>query len=129
MPTYTYYCDNCKKQFELFFYIKDYDDNPKCCACSSKKTYRQYVADVLTQSSSVKKADSELKTIGDLAMRNSERMSEDQKTELYIKHNQYKYDKKEDMKLPSGMSRVKKPPKINWPGTTGQKKKRRKNES
>lgn len=128
MPTYTYFCDKCTNNFELFFYIKDYNPNPKCSHCNSKKTHRLYAVDVSTQSASVKKSDSELKTIGDLAMRNTERMSEDQKAELYSKHNAYK-DNSEDMKpLPQGMKRMNKPPKTQWPGTI--KKKRRKlNES
>lgn len=124
MPTYTYFCDNCNQSFELFFYIKDYDSNPKCCHCNKQKTYRLYAADVLTQSASVKKADSELKTIGDLAMRNTERMSEDQKTDLYIKHNSYKEHTTESKPLPSGMKRMKRPPKIQWPGSMGKKQRR-----
>lgn len=124
MPTYTYFCDYCNKDFELFFYIKDYDPNPKCSSCHRKKTHRQYIADVRTQSSSVKKADSELKTLGDLAMRNTERMSEDEKTALYIKHNSYKENVGECKPLPTGMNRIKKPPKTQWPGTNGKRKKR-----
>ena len=124
MPTYTYFCDKCQKQFELFAYIKDYNPIPNCAHCGNKKTHRQYIIDVKTQSTSVKKSDSELKTIGDLAMRNTERMSDDQKTELYMKHNEYKYDSRDSMPLPTGMTRIKKPPKIKWPGTTGSKKRR-----
>lgn len=123
MPTYTYFCDKCSKDFELFFYIKDYDPNPKCLFCKSKETNRLYSADISSQYASVKKSDNELKTIGDIAMRNSERMSEDEKTHLYIKHNSYKEDISQKQ-LPSGMSRVKKQPKIKWPGTSPLKKKR-----
>jgi hypothetical protein len=64
----------------------------------------------------VKKADSELKTIGDLANRNADRMSEDQKRSLYMKHNDYKEHKIETKPLPKGMSYKKKPPKPLWPG-------------
>lgn len=124
MPTYTYFCNNCEEQFELFSYIKDYNPTPKCIHCNKKKTQRSYISDVITQTSSVKKADSELKTIGDLAMRNTERMSDDEKTALYIKHNSYKDKIDESKPLPSGMKRIKKPEKIQWPGTKGTKKKR-----
>lgn len=124
MPTYSYYCASCGGSFELFSYIKDYNESPKCSLCQSKKTQRNYVEDAKSQSSSVKKADSELKTIGDLAMRNTERMSEDQKTALYMKHNSYKEDNKEPKPLPSGMSRVKKQQKVKWPGTQGIPKRR-----
>jgi len=125
MPTYTYLCNKCNKNFELFSYIKNYTENPKCTYCNSNKnTHRSYVDDVLTQSASVKKADSELKTLGDLAKRNTDRLSSDEKTHLYIKHNSYKENAPEDKPLPTGMSRLKKPPKIKWPGTSDTKKRR-----
>lgn len=114
MPTYSYACNKCKKNFELFCSIKDYTDAPQCTHCQSKKTYRRYVDDLLTLSSSVKKSDSELKTIGDLAKRNSERMSDDQKQHLQQKHNSYK-ETKEEKPLPKGMEYTKKPKtKIKW---------------
>lgn len=114
MPTYSYHCEKCKSNFELFFYIKDYIEQPKCICCNSNKTHREYVADVLTQNTSVKKSDSELKTIGDLANRNRDKMTDDQKIALYEKHNSYK-DRTEDKPLPKGMSRMKKGTKTIWP--------------
>jgi putative FmdB family regulatory protein len=123
MPNYTYGCDSCGNEFELFFYIKDYQSDPPCAKCK-KKSHRLYIIDVLSQSASVKKSDSELKTIGDLALRNSEKMSEDQKISLYQKHNSYKDNKEESKPLPSGMSRIKKPTKTLWPGASNMKKKR-----
>ncbi|MFM7795394.1 MAG: FmdB family zinc ribbon protein, partial [Candidatus Nitrosotenuis sp.] len=53
MPTYSYSCENCKEDFELFFYIKDYVEKPKCAHCKSKNTYRLYMQDISTQSASV----------------------------------------------------------------------------
>ena len=126
MPTYSYYCPDCKQKFELFFYIKDYNEQPICVQCQSKSTHRLYADDILTQSTSIRKSDSELKTIGDLAQRNSERMSDDQKAALWKKHNSYK-DEQFQKPLPTGMSRVKKPKKIKWPGSTGVKKRRKLN--
>lgn len=114
MPTYSYHCEKCNCEFELFFYIKDYNDSPKCIECNSSSTHRSYIKDVCTQSTSVKKADSELKTIGDLANRNRDRLSDDEKQELYKKHNEYK-DHKEENPLPKGMSRMKKGTKTIWP--------------
>lgn len=114
MPNYSYICADCYHTFELFFYIKDYIADPKCCNCGSKHTHRDYLQDARSISTSVKKSDSELKTIGDLAMRNTERMSSDKKTELYHKHNSYKNDG-DQKPLPKGMSRMKKPPKTIWP--------------
>lgn len=124
MPNYTYSCESCNEDFELFSYIKDYNPNPVCINCNSTKTYRLYAVDVATQSASVKKSDSELKTLGDLAMRNSERMSDDEKISLHMKHNEYKENKEETKTLPTGMSRMKKPPKVKWPGS--KKRQRRK---
>jgi putative FmdB family regulatory protein len=126
MPTYTYQCSKCNNLFELFSYIKDYQEHPKCLNCKSKETSRFYEIDMLTISGSVKKSDSELKTIGDLAKRNSDRMSDDEKHHLYLKHNSYKEDPN-PKELPSGMSRIKKTnQKIKWPGSTGIKPKRKK---
>jgi putative FmdB family regulatory protein len=122
MPTYSYRCSDCTELFELYSSIQEYNPKPRCSLCNSKHTYREYILDISTQSASVKKSDSELKTLGDLAMRNTEKMSSDQKAELYHKHNEYKDNKEEGPSLPSGMSRLKRPPKVNWPGSTGKKR-------
>jgi putative FmdB family regulatory protein len=114
MPTYSYFCSECNTDFELFFHIKDYTDNPQCIGCGKKETHRLYCKDVSTQMASVKKSDSELKTIGDLANRNRDRLSSDEKTSLYEKHNSYK-EQKEEASLPTGMSRMKKGVKTIWP--------------
>jgi pyruvate-formate lyase-activating enzyme len=64
--------------------------------------------------SCVKKSDSELKTIGDIANRNRDKLSEDEKTHLYEKHNKYK-DQDLTKQLPQGMKRIQKPKKkIKW---------------
>jgi putative FmdB family regulatory protein len=113
MPTYSYLCNSCKADFELFFYIKDYTEHPTCPVCKKKTTDRNYSIDMLTLNSSVKKSDTELKTIGDLANRNRDRMTEDEKNALYIKHNSYKEEPSEKP-LPKGMTRLKKQNKIKW---------------
>ena len=95
MPTYSYLCENCNKEFELFFYIKDYIEQPSCIHCASDHTVRSYITDVMSQNASVKKSDSELKTIGDLANRNRDNMSEDHKKALFEKHNNYKENQEE----------------------------------
>lgn len=123
MPTYSYNCLKCESNFELFYYIKDYQERPKCSVCGSSKTQRSYISDVATQSASVKKSDSELKTIGDLAKRNSDKLSNDEKQHLFNKHNSYKYEES-NKRLPSGMSRIKKPEKTSWPGSTTKTKRK-----
>lgn len=113
MPTYSYSCNKCKNNFELFYYIKEYIECPKCVHCKSSHTYRNYIDDVMSQHTSVKKSDSELKTIGDLANRNRDKLSNDEKLALNNKHNEYR-DFKEELPLPKGMTRLKKTNKIKW---------------
>jgi len=114
MPTYSYTCNNCSNNFELFFSIREYNECPQCPHCKSASTERHYINDFATLGMSVKKADSELKTIGDIANRNRDRMSEDEKIALYKKHNDYK-ETESQKELPKGMSRIKKPKsKIKW---------------
>lgn len=126
MPTYTYYCDHCETICEIFYHIKDYIEHPKCAKCKNKIS-RSYEHDIPTQAASIKKSDSELKTIGDLAKRNSDKLSDDEKIHLYNKHNKYKFDDGETKELPKGMTRLKKPPKTMWPGSQT-KSRRKKNE-
>ena len=117
MPNYTYFCNKCNKSFEKFFSIRDYQEEIKCQNCRST-CQRYYMEDMLTINSSVKKSDSEFKTLGDLANRNRDKMSTDHKMALDAKHTKYQDDKlKEELtkELPSGMSRIKKPKtKIKW---------------
>lgn len=115
MPAYTFFCSSCNKKYEVVCSIKEYTEKMPCEFCNSKKsTYRCYTEDLLTLNASVKKSDTELKTVGDLAKRNTDRMSDDEKHHLKIKHNSYK-DNKPDNPLPSGMSRIKKPKtKTKW---------------
>lgn len=112
MPNYTYYCDKCNKSFECFSTIREYKEQMQCIKCHTICD-RHYINDVATQSASIKKSDSELKTLGDLANRNRDRMSNDERTNLYHKHNDYK-DEVSHKELPKGMSRIKKPNKVKW---------------
>lgn len=114
MPTYTYQCSECQSVFEIVCSIREYKEQAECTNCSSIKTFRSYHNDLLSLNTSVKKSDSELKTIGDLAQRNTERMSDDHKAHLHHKHNSYK---EQDLSkpLPTGMSRIEKPKtKVKW---------------
>ena len=112
MPTYSYFCEKCNNIFELFFSIRNYQETSQCpkCMCECSRHY----GDMLTINGSVKKSDSELKTIGDLANRNRDKLSDDEKIHLYDKHNKYK-DQELEKQLPKGMSRIKKPKKtMKW---------------
>ena len=113
MPTYTYFCQECSGSFESFSTIRDYKETQSCPKCK-KDCKRDYGEDMLTLNNSVKKSDSELKTLGDLANRNSDRMSDDQIAALNQKHNEYK-DQDLAKELPKGLSRMQKPKhKIKW---------------
>lgn len=112
MPEYTYKCEKCRIIFSLVCSIKEYQETHICEKCGTR-CCRDYLEDLSTLSASVKLGDNELKTLGHLAQRNTERMSEDQKIDLYRKHNSYK-EEVSDRPLPKGMSRIKKPPKIKW---------------
>lgn len=112
MPNYSYFCEKCNLTIEKFFYLNQYKDKIKCDTCKNT-CGRDYQTDINSQSASVKKSDSELKTIGDLANRNRDKMSNDQKNHLEHKHNSYK-DQELAKELPKGMSRIKKPKKIKW---------------
>lgn len=110
MPTYSYQCSSCSSCFELICSIKDYKEHPKCPTCLSKETARRYSVDLSSLNTSIKKSDCELKTLGDLAKRNSDRMSDDHKQDLHNKHNAYK-EVQSEKELPTGMSRMKLPKK------------------
>ena len=115
-----YCCSDCLYKIKQSNIIEDKDNligdkiNKKCPSCKSKDTYRLYRDDLSTLNCSVKKGDNELKTLGDLANRNRDRMSDDQRNSLDHKHNAYK-DNKPAKELPTGMSRIEKPKhKIKW---------------
>ena len=116
MPEYSFLCEDCDHEFSIFCSYSNYEDRVKrltCEKCYSVNVNRDYITDCSTISGSVKKSDGELKTIGDLANRNRDRMSDDQKEHLFRKHNDYKLNKPDDP-LPTGMSRIKKPQKPQW---------------
>lgn len=123
MPEYTYFCDKCKKNFSLIISIKKYKEETNCTECKSLCS-RSYDIDLPTILGNVKLAASEIKTLGHLAQRNTETMSQDQKDELYRKHNSYKEDVSEKP-LPKGMKRLKKQQKVQWTSESIKKQRRK----
>jgi hypothetical protein len=113
MPEYTYICNDCSEKFVLISSIREYSEEAQCIKCGCEFAIRSYEDDLKGITSSIKLSKSEIKTLGHLAHRNSETMSEDQKNELYRKHNSYKENTPEKP-LPKGMNRIKKPKKIKW---------------
>jgi hypothetical protein len=121
MPEYTFKCEECESTFSVVIHMSEYDQKIKkkqikCNSCHSKMITRDYRTDCMSISGSVKKSDTELRTVGDLADRNRDRMSNDQKHELHTKHNSYK-ETSSEKPLPAGMSRinVKERKKTIWP--------------
>lgn len=104
MPCYTFLCDDCKTKFEIVCSYDQYKASQKCENCGSSNTVRSYGDDLTSVNMSIKLADSELKTIGDIAQRNSEKFSNDYKQKLYNEHNSYK--NQTPMPLPNGMTRM-----------------------
>lgn len=107
MPEYTYVCSSCELKFNIVSSISSYKETVVCPQCKFKKAERAYLEDLTSLNMSIKKSDSELKTIGDIANRNRDKLSEDEKSSLNMKHNDYRYNQ-EDAPLPKGMSRIKK---------------------
>lgn len=110
---YTFQCDNCSYILEKSMEISKYKALKKCPECKKNKMYRRYDLDNI--SGAVRLANSEIKKLGHLAQRNTERMSQDQIDSIYRKNNAYKNKPNSAKKeLPSGMSRVEKPENITW---------------
>lgn len=112
MPEYTYYCDECDCNFSILSNISSYQDKIECSKCGALSS-RAYGIDLPTIQGSIKLGVSEIKTLGHLAQRNTETMSQDQKDELYRKHNSYK-EQVPEKPLPKGMKRLKKQQKVQW---------------
>lgn len=116
MPCYSYICEKCNHHFEIVCTISNYKEQIDCELCHKKdNVHREYKLDLSNINTSVIKSDNELKTIGDLANRNRDRMTDDHKASLHEKHNSYK-EVQSTKELPKGMSRIQKPKtKYRWP--------------
>jgi DNA-directed RNA polymerase subunit RPC12/RpoP len=71
MPEYNFSCGDCKNDFSCFWSIKSYDDSLAkltCEKCGSKKVFRDYQEDNMVVSYH------EVKTIGQLAEKNTKKM-------------------------------------------------------
>ena len=107
MPDYTYYCQSCQSYFEKFSYISDYRDQETCPECETfKNVIRALGYDMSTVHRNVVDGDDKIK-LGQLADRNTKRMSRDEKIHKFYEQNKYKYEGK-DSTLPKGMTRVNK---------------------
>lgn len=90
MPTYNFFCPK-HKSFELFRSFADYREEEPCPKC--QKTCKRDYADLETISGSVITSDTDSRmTIGRLADRNKERLSNDEKMAIQYKNNEYLYN-------------------------------------
>jgi hypothetical protein len=109
---YSFICDTenggCGHSFEISCFISEYDAATKelrCSKCNQKAGIRRdYFADKF--SSSIKLSDDQI-TVGHLAHRNTEKMSEEQKAKLHYEHNKYRFENPQEKELPNGMVRRK----------------------
>lgn len=114
MPTYTYTClegqKGCGYTFEIYIPIAKYDPNvfPECPNCNKKNAVkRNFQKDISTTSSHIK-----TQTLGSLAEKNTNSMSEEARLAQWRKDNAYKFENppgEPEMKLPKGAKHLRKP--------------------
>lgn len=112
MPEYSYCCDpqqgGCGYTFSVVQSFSQYKVLKRCPKCKKHKLIRDYSEDNVTGSV---KGSGGARTIGQLAEKNSSRMSSDQRQMLNKKHNEYR-DKKDS--LPVKGERIKKAKEKPW---------------
>lgn len=83
MPEYTFRCEECEHLFIRRMMMGEYTPRWECPQCGSDNVNRDYASDGINFIPPQH-------TLGSLADRNTTRMSDDQKKEMYAKHNDYK---------------------------------------
>jgi hypothetical protein len=107
MPAYTYFCHTCDEYFEVTNLICDYKEQETCPTCETfKNVTRELGYDISTIHRNVRAGDDDI-TLGQLADRNTKRLSRDEKISKYYDQNKYRWEG-EDKSLPDGMTRVNK---------------------
>lgn len=101
MATYTFECKHCQVDFEIVSSVGQYTGKGRCPTCKKVSKIRNLLCDLPV--SSIVKADSELKTIGDIAKRNTDKLSDDEKRHIIAKRDA---EKVQSAELPKGMSRA-----------------------
>jgi hypothetical protein len=108
---------------------QQYESFQVVCSCGSNKVHRDYEKDLDGLVGAVRKHSSELKTIGDIAARNRDTYSDDQKLDMKKQHFSY-LEEGELPEPPKGATRIKKSEPVKWTDTPTKKrpvKKRDKN--
>lgn len=107
MPTYTYYCSKCDNRFEIFANIGNYKQCYECPKCNDiSDVTRALGYDISTVHREVIANDDNI-TLGQLADRNTKKMSRDEKINRYYEQNKYKWEGQES-NLPKGARKVRK---------------------
>lgn len=105
MIVYSFFCKyaGCKlSSFEVTYQsIKEYKSYGICPSCGYKSEERDYLADL--PASSIVKSDDQLKTVGDLAKRNTDKFSNDKKEHIWRENNHYRFSPEQE--LPGKMIR------------------------
>ena len=111
MPTYSFKCfeedGGCGHSFEVVMSMSEYKDRQKCPACRKVKgVHRDYTNDPIN--AQVILGDSEIKTVGHLAGRNRDKMSDEEKTLIKQKSTTYLEQRRleTNKNLPPGMKRL-----------------------
>lgn len=105
MATYEYQCKDCGEEFEA---IQSWNDPPHTICPVCKGTLEKLISAPHVY---VKMGLSDIKTLGHLAARNTETMSDEEKHRLTEKHK----TKRNRVELPPGMSYAEKPKDVKPP--------------
>lgn len=103
MPTYTFYCQECEKDFEIYFSLKDYCGKAHCPTCSVVSEQRNLQSDLPVGSVVAR-------TLGTIAEKNTRELSKDKKDAMTAEFTAYLDDNQKNP-LPKGMKRIPKPDK------------------